>query len=83
MLLILKSTFLAVGWMTVEKLGFINSAKEWLYFRKLRNEISHTYDDEPQEMTQVLNNIVNQKEIIKKFYLKFKIKYGDSQAFFY
>ncbi|MCF6266933.1 MAG: nucleotidyltransferase domain-containing protein [Desulfuromusa sp.] len=56
----------------LEKLGFINSAKEWMNLRKIRNEISHQYDDEPEEMTQAINNILNQKEIIKGIYLKIK-----------
>lgn len=56
----------------LEKLGFINSAKEWIHLRKIRNEISHQYDDEPEEMTQAINNILNQKDIIKEMYLKVK-----------
>jgi len=60
----------------LEKLGFIDSAKEWLYLRKIRNEIAHQYDDEPEEMTQAINNIMNHKEIIKEIYLKVKEKSG-------
>ena len=56
----------------LEKLGFISSTKEWLNLRQIRNVIAHQYDDEPQEMSQAINNIVNQKEIIKNIYLKLK-----------
>ncbi|MCF6267459.1 MAG: nucleotidyltransferase domain-containing protein [Desulfuromusa sp.] len=58
----------------LEKLGFINSAREWMNLRKIRNEISHQYDDEPEEMSQAINNILNHKEIIKEIYLKVKKK---------
>ena len=58
----------------LEKLGFINSAKEWMNLRKIRNEISHQYDDEPEEMCQAINNIMNHKEIIKEIYLRVKKK---------
>jgi len=59
----------------LEKIGFIDSAKEWIYLRKIRNEISHGYDDEPEEMSQAINKVVNQKEIIKTIYLKLQDKY--------
>ena len=59
----------------LEKIGFISSTKEWIYLRQIRNEISHQYDDEPQEMSQAINNIVNQKDIIKSIYLKLKKQY--------
>lgn len=60
----------------LEKLGFIDSAKEWINLRKIRNEISHQYDDEPEEMSQAINNILNHKDIIKEIYLKLKKKSG-------
>jgi len=56
----------------LEKIGFLNSSKEWLNLRVIRNEIAHQYDDEPDGMSQAINNIVNQKEIIKEIYLKIK-----------
>ncbi len=58
----------------LEKLGFISSAKEWMNLREIRNEISHQYDDEPEEMCQAINNILNHKDIIKEIYLKVKEK---------
>ena len=59
----------------LEKLGFINSSKEWINLRKIRNEISHQYDDEPEEMSQAINKIISQKDIIKEIYLKLKNRY--------
>lgn len=59
----------------LEKLDFINSANEWINLRKIRNEISHSYDNEPEEMSQAINSIVLQKNIIKEIYLKAKNKY--------
>lgn len=52
----------------LEKLGFLPSSKEWLMLRKIRNEISHQYDDEPEDMSQAINNILNQKAIIIEIY---------------
>jgi hypothetical protein len=58
----------------LEKLGFMTSAKEWMSLWKIRNEISHQYDDEPEEMSQAINNILNHKDIIKEIYFKVKKK---------
>lgn len=60
----------------LEKLEFISSAKEWLNLREIGDEILHQYDDEPEEMSQAINNILNHKEIIKEIYLKVKKKTG-------
>ncbi len=59
----------------LEKLEYINSAKEWIYLRKVRNEIAHQYDDEAEEMSQAINNILHQKSIIISIYQKVKDKY--------
>lgn len=59
----------------LEKLEFIPSAKEWLTLRKIRNEISHQYDDEPEEMSQAINIILNQKSIIIGIYEYLKNRY--------
>ena len=39
-----------------------------------RKKIAHQYDDEPYEMTQAINDILTQKDIIKAIYLKTKQK---------
>jgi predicted nucleotidyltransferase len=58
----------------LEKIGYLVSAKEWMTLRKIRNEISHQYDDEPEEMTLAINTILNHKKVIKEIYLKLKNK---------
>lgn len=61
----------------LEKTGYLSSVKEWKYLRELRNEIAHQYDDEADEMTQAINNIVSYKEVIIAIYLKLKNRYLD------
>jgi len=56
----------------LEKLGCLVSSKEWISLREKRNKIAHQYDDEPYEMTEAINDILNQKEIIKAIYKKMK-----------
>jgi len=58
----------------LEKLDFLDNAKEWMHLRDKRNTIAHQYDDEPFEMTQAINDILQQKDILKAIYVKVKIK---------
>jgi len=46
-----------------------------MYLRKIRNEIAHQYDDESEEMSQAINNILLHKSIIISIYQKIKDKY--------
>ncbi len=57
----------------LEKLDFLENTKEWINLRDKRNQIAHQYD-EPYEMTQAINGILNQKNILKAIYLKIKNK---------
>jgi len=58
----------------LEKLNFLENTKEWINLRDKRNKIAHQYDDEPFEMTQAINDILNQKDILKSIYMRFKEK---------
>ena len=58
----------------LEKIDFLENTKEWINLRDKRNKIAHQYDDEPFEMTQAINDILNQKDILKAIYLKIKQK---------
>ena len=62
----------------LEKWDFLTDKKEWINLRNKRNQIAHQYDDEPYEMTHALNDILNQKDILKSIYLRLKNK---SQVF--
>ena len=71
-----KSDYIALSFMELDnKIDYLSSAKEWIYLREIRNEIAHQYDDEADEMTQAMNKIINQKEILKAIYLNIKEKY--------
>jgi len=61
----------------LEKYNFIQSSNEWIYLRKVRDEISNQHDDEPEEMAEVLNSIINQKEVIETIYQQLKEKIID------
>lgn len=61
----------------LEKTEYIFSAKEWINLRKIRNNIAHQYDDEPEEMSQAINEIVSNKDVLLKIYDKVKQKYKE------
>ena len=54
----------------MEKLNILQSVEEWRKLRDIRNELSHNYDDEPEEMSISINKIYNQRETIEKIYIK-------------
>ena len=41
----------------LEKIGILDDVNTWKKLRAIRNDISHQYDDEPQEMAEALNNM--------------------------
>jgi len=61
----------------LERIGILESTQDWQNLRKARNNISHQYDDDPEEMAEAINRIFAQKDIlieifsnIKKHYVK-------------
>ncbi len=56
----------------LEKIGILESANIWKKLRAIRNEISHTYDDEPEEIAEALNNIFAYKDELIKIYENIK-----------
>ena len=52
----------------LEKFDILESADIWRKLRAVRNDISHQYDDEPQEMAEALNNIFAYKNELIKIY---------------
>jgi predicted nucleotidyltransferase len=52
----------------LEQIGVLEDANTWKKLRAVRNDISHQYDDDSQEMSEALNNIFAYKdEFIKIF----------------
>ncbi|MCK4840879.1 MAG: hypothetical protein KAT04_03230 [Methylococcales bacterium] len=52
----------------LEKLTLLESTAQWLELRKIRNTLSHTYEDETEEMSVAINTIFNKKHSIEKIY---------------
>jgi hypothetical protein len=46
-----------------------------LKFRKIRNNIAHQYEDEPQQSAEALNSIYAVKPILEKIYTSLKANY--------
>jgi len=54
----------------LEKLNILESTEQWLTLRKIRNTLSHTYEDEPEEMSIAINSILDKRQSIEKIYNK-------------
>ncbi|MCB5250051.1 MAG: nucleotidyltransferase domain-containing protein [Sulfurimonadaceae bacterium] len=59
----------------LEKKEILVSANDWQILRKARNNIAHQYDDEPEEMSQAINEIFAQFDTIKEIFFNLKNKY--------
>ncbi len=56
----------------LEKLEILDSKEDWFELRKIRNDLSHNYDDNPAEMASTINYIYEKKETLVSIYLKVK-----------
>ena len=59
----------------LEKIEILENAQDWKVLRSIRNNISHQYDDDPEEMADALNKIFAQKEILIEIYNNIKEYY--------
>jgi hypothetical protein len=59
----------------LEQLGLLEDKNIWLELRKIRNNIAHQYDDEPQLAAEALNAIYAAKTILEKIYTSLKASY--------
>lgn len=50
----------------------ILTLKDWKKLRDIRNELSHNYDDDPEESSIVVNNVYIKKELLKSIYLNLR-----------
>jgi len=51
----------------LERIGIL-FVEHWRKLRDIRNELAHNYDDEPEEMAEVINKIYYQKETLVEIY---------------
>jgi hypothetical protein len=59
----------------LEQLGLLENKNVWLELRKVRNNIAHQYEDEPQQAAEALNAIYAAKPILEKIYTSLKKSY--------
>ena len=61
----------------LEKLQLIHSAEDWKLLRQIRNDLAHEYEDDPDKIVWILNNIFSKKQLIENIYLKLKAVVSD------
>ena len=52
----------------LEKIGIISSVNDWKSLRSVRNNISHQYDDDSEEMADAINKMFAQKDVLLEIY---------------
>lgn len=55
----------------LEKLEFLDSAKEWIMLRDLRNDLAHEYDENSQKLAEFINKIYLSTDRFKSILQKF------------
>ena len=63
----------------LEKLEILDSKDDWLELRKIRNDLSHDYDDNPEEMASAINYIYEKKDTLESIYLKVTKFYNEKK----
>ena len=53
----------------LEKIGILKDVNTWKRLRDIRNNISHQYDDEPQEMAEALNSVFAYKDELLNIFI--------------
>jgi hypothetical protein len=61
----------------LEQLGLLTDKNVWLELRKIRNNIAHQYEDEPQQAAEALNAIYLTQHTLEAIYLAIKARYTD------
>lgn len=56
----------------LEQLGFLESAERWIQLRTMRNQLTHEYEDEPQQLCEAINAIYAHYETLLAIYCQMK-----------
>ena len=56
----------------MEKLHLLESASVWRELREDRNELAHNYEDEPDEMSLIINKLFEKRIVLQNIYLNIK-----------
>ncbi|MCU6770361.1 nucleotidyltransferase substrate binding protein%2C HI0074 family [uncultured Bacteroides sp.] len=59
----------------LERYNIIPSVSEWIYVRELRNEITHDYPIDDQEVVQAINELINKTDILLEIYKELKKRF--------
>ena len=59
----------------LEQLELLADKNVWLELRKIRNNIAHQYEDEPEQASAALNAIYAEKPALENIYLTLKVRY--------
>lgn len=59
----------------LEQLGILSNKDVWVTLRKIRNDISHHYDDDSQEMAPAINAIFMKRDVLIGIFNNVKNQY--------
>ena len=52
----------------MDKLELIDDINSWIELRNIRNSLAHEYEDDSEEISNIINKIYDNREILKSFF---------------
>jgi len=65
----------------LEKLSLVNDIESWFELRQIRNDLSHNYEDDKDELCEIINNIYLKKDQLFSYFHKIEKYYIDRFEF--
>jgi Nucleotidyltransferase substrate binding protein like. len=54
----------------LEQLEYIQDIEGWFKLRDIRNQLSHEYEDDLEELVTIINKIFISKDLLESYYFK-------------
>lgn len=61
----------------LEQLEYLQDIDGWFELRAIRNQLAHDYEDDSEELVEILNKIFSQKSKLESYYFFIIQKLGD------
>lgn len=60
----------------LEQLEYLQDVDTWFLLRDTRNQLAHDYEDDVEELLNIINKIFEKKELLEKYYIDIINKLG-------
>ena len=61
----------------LEQLEYLEDVDAWFILRDIRNQLAHDYEDDVDELVEIINIIFSKKELLEKYFVTIVSKLGN------